>query len=302
MAVCSKPKVRGLSLCSGIGGLDLGLERSVQGYRTICYVEREAFPAAVLAARMEEGSLFPAPIYSDLRSFDGFQWAGCVDILLAGYPCRPYSLCGKGRGASDPRHLWPEVFRIICEVQPRIVFLENVLGYVRRGLSDVLRDLASVGFDCEWGVFSAAEAGRPHLRKRVFALAYSSGSNVRVEQGRGSGTSRKGASKPRDNGQQKQVAHPNGRGRQEQRLEEPTGEQGEGWGKPNGRGPYGEQQHASKRAGWPEVEPDVGRTVPNGFPRRVDRLRAIGNAVAPEQAAMAFRELYKRATGRPQCD
>ena len=267
MAVCSKPKVRGLSLCSGIGGLDLGLERSVQGYRTICYVEREAFPAAVLAARMEEGSLFPAPIYSDLRSFDGFQWAGCVDILLAGYPCQPYSLCGKGRGADDPRHLWPEVFRIICEVQPRIVFLENVLGHVRRGLSDVLRDLASVGFNCEWGVFSAEEAGAPHLRKRVFALAYS-----------------------------------NGRGRQEQRLEEPAGEQGEGWDKPYRRSQGGEQQHASKRAGWPEVEPDVGRTVPNGFPRRVDRLRAIGNAVAPEQAAMAFRELYKRATGRLQCD
>ena len=293
MAVCSKPKVRGLSLCSGIGGLDLGLERSVQGYRTICYVEREAFPAAVLAARMEEGSLFPAPIYSDLRSFDGFQWAGCVDILLAGYPCQPYSLCGKGRGASDPRHLWPEVFRIICEVQPRIVFLENVLGHVRRGLSDVLRDLASVGFDCEWGVFSAEEAGAPHLRKRVFALAYSSGSNVRVEQGRGSGSSRKGASKPGDNGQQKQVAYSNGKRPQERtelggniqkECEAAVGARREG------------------RAGWPEVEPDVGRTVPNGFPRRVDRLRAIGNAVAPEQAAMAFKQLYKRATGRPQCD
>lgn len=106
-----------LSLCSGGAGLDLGVELAVPGSRVVCFVEREVYAAAVLAARMEDASLPPAPIWSDLRTFDGKPWRGVVDCVTAGYPCQPFSLAGKRLGEKDPRHLWPEVARIIMTVE-----------------------------------------------------------------------------------------------------------------------------------------------------------------------------------------
>ena len=343
VAICSGlGVVRGLSLCSGIGGLDLGLKRAIPGYRAICYVERELYPASVLVTRMEAGDLRPAPVYSDLRTFDGLRWRGCVDILSAGYPCQPFSCAGKKRGADDPRHLWPEVFRIIREVRPRLIFLENVPGHVRLGLSDVLGDLASVGLDAEWDIFSAAETGAPHLRRRLFILAYSddpgrgeqrdpepneeehpaikcsgppsdtSGAELRDEQGRERGTGRGGAAISGDNGEAGIVADAD-RGRlQVERLAESHGQQSTLRGQSHGCGQVREQQHtpeSSKRRG---SQPGMGRALPDGLspwmdeprdlPRvatgtsyRVDRLRALGNAVVPAQAALAFRELAERA-------
>ena len=162
-----------LSLCSGIGGLDLGIKLAFPGARTICHVEREAACCQILASRMEEGRLDPAPVWTDLHTFTGRDWSGTVDIIAAGYPCQPFSLAGKGLAEKDPRHLWPEVKRIIREVQPRAVVLENVQGHVKRGLDKVLLDLHELGFDAEWGVYSAAQAGAPHRRNRIFVLAYS---------------------------------------------------------------------------------------------------------------------------------
>ena len=106
----------GLSLCSGAGGLDLGLTIAMPGYRTVGHVERETYAAAILVARMEEAALDPAPVWDDVASFDGRPWRGAVDIVTAGYPCQPFSVAGKRRGADDPRHLWPHVARIIGEV------------------------------------------------------------------------------------------------------------------------------------------------------------------------------------------
>jgi len=114
----------GLSLCSGAGGLDLGLAIAEPGYRTVGYVERDAFAAAVLVARMEDAALDQAVVWDDLASFDGKPWRGAVDLLCAGYPCQPFSIAGKRRGADDPRHLWPHVARVIGECQPRFVFLD----------------------------------------------------------------------------------------------------------------------------------------------------------------------------------
>lgn len=161
-----------LSLCSGIGGLDLGTRISVPNARTICYVEREAYPCAVLVKRMEEALLDDAPIWSDINTFQGLPWRGIVDILIASYPCQPFSLGGKRQGAGDSRHLWPEVKRIISEVQPGTVFMENVAGHLSLGFENVVSDLLGLGYNCAAGLFSAQEVGAPHRRDRLFVLAH----------------------------------------------------------------------------------------------------------------------------------
>lgn len=166
--------MNGMALCAGAGGLELGVERAVAGYRTVCWVEWELSAAGILAARMEDGSLAPAPIWDDVRTFDGTAWRGSVDLVTAGFPCQPWSVAGKRQGTDDDRWLWPDIARCIREVEPRYVFLENVRGLISGdgGLSAVLGDLAGMGFDAEWCVLSAAEVGAPHKRERVFILAY----------------------------------------------------------------------------------------------------------------------------------
>lgn len=161
--------LRSLSLCAGVGGIDLGLH---EWCRTVGYVEREAFAAACLVARMEDAALDPAPVWDDLTTFDGRAWRGGVDLISAGYPCQPFSVAGKRAGENDPRHLWPHVARIIREVEPALVFLENVPGHVSLGLPEVLAEVSAMGFDAEWGCFRASEVGAPHRRERLFVLAY----------------------------------------------------------------------------------------------------------------------------------
>ncbi len=159
-----------LSLCSGGGGLDRGVELAIPGARTICYVEREGFAVAYLVAAMEAGSLRPAPCFTNLRSFDGRPWRGIVDIITAGYPCQPFSYAGKRIGADDPRHLWPHVARIIGEVEPGLVFLENVPGHVSLGFPEVLEELRSLGYQATAGLYSAEEVGSSQKRERLFIL------------------------------------------------------------------------------------------------------------------------------------
>ena len=135
----------GLSLCSGAGGLDLGLAIALPEYRTVGHVERETYAAAILVARMEEAALDPAPVWDDVASFDGRPWRGAVDIVTAGYPCQPFSVAGKRRGVDDPRHLWPHVARIIGEIEPPFVFLENVAHHLRLGFPEVAGALVGMG-------------------------------------------------------------------------------------------------------------------------------------------------------------
>ena len=134
----------GLSLCSGAGGLDLGLTIAIPGYRTVGYVERETFAAATLVARMEDAALDQAVIWDDVATFDGQPWRGAVDLVSAGYPCQPFSVAGKRLGTEDPRHLWPHVARIIGEVEPPFVFLENVAHHLRLGFPEVASGLVSM--------------------------------------------------------------------------------------------------------------------------------------------------------------
>ncbi len=122
---------------------------------------------------MEDGSLHEAAVWSDLKAFDGRAWRGIVDIVVAGYPCQPFSCAGKQRGAKDPRHLWPHVARVIRECRPSVVFLENVENHLRIGYEQVRGELRGLDYEVEEGIFSAEEIGAPHLRKRLFILAYS---------------------------------------------------------------------------------------------------------------------------------
>ena len=166
--------VRCLSLCAGTGGLELGIDAALDGrLRVVGYIEREAFAAAVLLARMEDEGLEPAPVWAgNLEDCDYSPFVGRVDLLTAGFPCQPWSSAGKQEGTADERWIWPAIVSVIREVQPRWVFLENVPGLVSGGgLGPVMRDLAVLGFDAEWDRIGAGDVGAPHRRKRVFILA-----------------------------------------------------------------------------------------------------------------------------------
>ena len=195
--MATRPRV--LSLCAGIGGLDLGL-RLACGARTVGYVERDAFAAAVLVARMAEAALDPAPVWDDLSTFDGRAWRGRVDLVAAGIPCQPFSVAGKRRGLADERWLWSDVLRILDETAARALFLENVGGFTRHGLGRVLADLAARGFAAEWDHFRASDVGAPHRRERFFLLAHADAA-LRDESGWSSGAIGSGASGVRHAGE-----------------------------------------------------------------------------------------------------
>lgn len=161
-----------LSLCTGAGGLDLGLKLAMPQARTVCYVEGEAYAAAQLAARMEDKTLDAAPVWSDVKTFDPEPWRGCVDIITAGYPCQPFSIAGAKLGEKDPRHLWPFIREIVRVIEPKICFFENVAHHLRLGFEQVHDDLREMGFGVETGLFTAEEIGAPHRRERLFILAH----------------------------------------------------------------------------------------------------------------------------------
>ena len=171
-----------MSLFSGYGGFSLGLRLAGLTTQTICYVEWDKYCQRVIQARIGDGHLDDAPIWGgDIREFDGKPWRGTVDILSAGFPCQPHSNAGLrkiARGLSDDRDLWPDCLRVISEVAPRTgILLENVPGILVG--SDgrppyggtVVGELAEIGYDAEWRVISAADAGAPDLRNRWWLLA-----------------------------------------------------------------------------------------------------------------------------------
>ncbi len=167
-----------IELCAGYGGLGLGLTLALGETRVKCYVEREISVARQLVARFQDGSLAPADIWSDVKTFDGRPHRGQTDILCAGYPCQPFSCAGKQLAEKDPRHLWPHVARIVREAQPDQVFLENVDAHLRLGFYEVARELQAMGYRIAAGLFSAEEVGLPHRRLRLFALAEREGGRL----------------------------------------------------------------------------------------------------------------------------
>ena len=264
LAVC--PELRGLSLCSGIGGLDLGLHIALDGYRTVCHVEREAFCASALVARMEDEALDCAPVWDDLATFDGHPWRGIVDIISAGYPCQPFSVAGRRAGVEDPRHLWPHVARIIGECEPGFVFLENVPGHLNLGFDEVAADLDGMGYETAATLLTASEVGATHRRERLFVLAHRDGEGV----GDTNPAGLEGRGGPQRGSTYQLPAWP------------PS--------------PSDEDAWREILNGWPELAPAIKppiRGMDDGSASRVDRLRALGNAVVPVQAAVAFVSLAR---------
>lgn len=171
--------MRELALFAGAGGGILG--GKLLGWRTVCAVEWDAYAASVLAARQNDGCLEAFPIWDDVQTFDGRPWRGLVDVVSGGFPCQDLSRAkthdsgGKfvADGLDGERSgLWREMSRIIRDVQPRYALVENVTALLDEGIGIVLRDLAEMGYDAQWGVLSASATGSPHHRERVFLVAY----------------------------------------------------------------------------------------------------------------------------------
>ena len=241
------------SLFSGIGGLDLGLERA--GLEVIWQSEIDPYGCRVLKKHWPE--------VVNHGNIKDINWGDVVrpDIICGGYPCQPFSTAGKRNGTDDPRHLWPWVREAISVLRPRYAILENVRGHVSLGLDIVLREMASIGYDAEWQIVSAASVGAPHRRDRVIIVAYPS----------------------------EQSSNERGYGRNPGEIAERQAVQKSVGGSNSLRTRKvfrGEESHAGRQ--WWATEPNVGR-VANGVPNRVDRLRGLGNAVVPQVAELIGR-------------
>lgn len=160
-----------LSICTGVRGLERGIERVIGPVRSIAYVEIEAFIISNLLAGMEAGILAPAPIWANLKTFPWHFFRGKVDLLMGGYPCQPFSNAGKGLAAADPSHLWPYIESGIRTIRPVCCFFENVAAHLNKGYREVKRSLEEMGYVVKEGIYAAEEVGAPHLRERLFILA-----------------------------------------------------------------------------------------------------------------------------------
>jgi len=287
-----------LALFAGAGGGILG--GKLLGWRTVCAVEWEPYPASVLCARQNDRLLPPFPIWDDVQTFDGKPWRGIVDVVSGGFPCQDISAAGKGAGIDGERSgMWGEMARIIHEVRPKFVFVENSPMLTSRGLGRVLGDLASMGFNARWGVLGANAVGAPHQRERIWIYG-SHPSSQRWNDRIGDWKERQllrdknwDASESKSEregwfswvGQvSEDVANTTSIGQQRQGEHEQSinSTQGCNW-KTN----YVESIGRPKQ--W-AIEPNVGR-VADGVASRVDRLKAIGNGQVPLCAATAWRIL-----------
>ena len=173
--VVTKRAMNELALFAGGGGSILA--GSILGFRTVCAVEIDPGKRAILLDRQRDGTLPPFPIWDDIRTFDPEPWRGIVQVVAGGFPCQDISLCKRGaKGITGERSgLWSEMARIVRHLQPRLTIVENTPVLTSRGLGRVLGDLAEMGMDARWGVFSAAVLGCAHYRHRIFLVAYPNG-------------------------------------------------------------------------------------------------------------------------------
>jgi len=160
-----------LSLCTGIGGIERGLERALGKINVAAYVEIETFIIENLLSGMESGLVAPAPIWTDLKTFPHEGFYGKIHGIIGGYPCQPFSVAGNQKGTEDPRHLFPFILEIVRSVRPVWCFFENVSGHLSLGYDEVYRSLHDLGYRIEAGIFTAEEVGAPHQRERLFILA-----------------------------------------------------------------------------------------------------------------------------------
>ena len=261
------------SLFSGIGGFELGLERAIPESNTIWQVEQNTFCQKVLKKHWPD-----ALIYDDVCSV-GKHNLQPVDIICGGFPCQDISTAGKKGGIHAKKSgLWWEMFRIIGELRPRVAVLENVPNLITLGVSEVLGSLASIGYDSEWCIISAKQFGAPHLRKRVFIVAYSN--SIRSGQTWDGGINSqfdisRRPKKIQQGGSQKQnIPHTNGslskRKRSSIRVEKKKLH-------------TNNSLHRTGSAYWEKTKaPAPVCGAHDGVSNRLDRLRALGNAIVPQ--------------------
>ena len=318
-----------MALFAGAGGGILG--GKLLGWRTVCAVEWEQYPASVLCARQNDKILPTFPIWDDVQTFDGKPWRGIVDVVSGGFPCQDISTAGKGGGIAGSRSsMWKHMARIIGEVRPQYAFVENSPMLTNRGLGTVLGDLASLGFDAEWGVLSAADVGANHKRDRIWIIARNMGySNnngqiaTKIRNGFNEGSNSSKA-------EQKQTSKSQGPSEQHEALAYPIKfgtqsklndkrkssewidcngvERGKEFSNSSSKGLQGSSKNwekgfcirentklwrATAEHCWWKSEPNMGR-VADGVAARVDKLKAIGNGQVPLCAATAWRLLKER--------
>ena len=295
------------SLFSGIGGFDLAAQWC--GWQNIFQVEINNFCQKVLIKN------FPAvKRYKDIKEFDGTEYRGAIDIISGGFPCQPFSVAGKRKGTEDDRSLWHEMFRIIKEIKPHWIVGENVAGIVNMELNNVLADLEGEGYETQTFIIPACAVGAPHRRDRVWIVANNekqfnwqdlSKSNKRqvqefrncVEQANICySVSESRWQEPKTGmGMERNVLQGQEWQENSNRVETPGNDVA------NSESKRLERSNATgntctngrnlqyTRNNWWSTEPDVGR-VAHGIPRRVDRLKSLGNAIVPQ---VAF-EIFKR--------
>ena len=268
-----------LALFAGAGGGILG--GKLLGWRTVCAVEWEQYPACVLATRQNDGLLESFPIWDDVQTFDGKPWRGIVDVVSGGFPCQDISAAGKGTGIDGERSgMWAEMARIIGEVRPKYTFIENSPMLTSRGLERVLADLAKLGFDAEWGVLGAADIGAKHQRDRIWIVARQREFFSHTDNGivRGKQQSQSSSETPRESSN---LANTNDTIR--------------GWER---RGVWSNKDSKSQ---WDLYnifnQPEPVRMA-DGVAFRVDRLKAIGNGQVPQVAGIAWKLLNERLANR----
>jgi DNA (cytosine-5)-methyltransferase 1 len=304
-----------LDLFSGIGGFSLGLERA--GMHTVAFCERDEYCRAVLRKHWPD-----VPCFDDIHTIDadGLDRLGRIDLVCGGFPCQPFSVAGEQKGKADDRHLWPEMCRVIALARPAWVIGENVAGLIAMALDDVLADLEGLGYTARTFVIPAAAVGAPHRRDRLWIVATNTDrAGVRQQSGRSEGAHGEGSLQPGDDGTQGNATDSNSErleGRdsevmRERRAERPARPSsspdvadtasagplpaalaGVHRGEEGTRSRNGEPQ----RQGWWSAEPDVGR-VAHGVPKRVDRLRCLGNAVVPQIPEIIGRAIMSTAVG-----
>lgn len=242
-----------LSLFSGIGGLDLAAEWA--GFKTVAFCERDKFCQKVLRKHWPE-----VRIFDDVRTLDTRELPA-IELLHGGYPCQPFSTAGNRRGEADERHMWPHMLRVVRELKPRWVVGENVKGHITLGLDTVCNDLEAEGYAVRAVCIPACSIGAVHRRERVFILAHTS-SDGRDEGATG------GSNVPPDNARRAQ--------------EQAQDSKHEGCG-----GLRLALDWRGREIGTWGTEPPAIR-VDAGLPYRMDRNRALGNAVVPQQAYPIF--------------
>ena len=302
--------LRVLDLFSGIGGFSLGLERT-GGFEAVAFCEYEPFPRAVLAKHWPNVPCFP-----DVRTLKGSDIDGPVDVICGGYPCQPFSTAGKRRGKEDDRHLWPEFSRLVAELRPSWVIGENVAGHISMGLDDVLSDLEGQGYACRSCVITACAVAAPHRRDRVWTIAAKNDPDADIQRPHRTGIHQHREGESADGqisifGSVREVLAGSGNATERDakdvahaaNMQRDGGtkhrEQGERQVPQSGKrgGAQFERCADLPMAAW-KPEPDVGR-VADGVPRRVDRLKALGNAVVPQIPEMIGHAILEAEKERP---